>query len=213
MLEHIRDTHASVWGALRDRGNLGKGFPFISLYMMYAVSQHVEGFRILLDGGFDPMRLDVRQNAGVLFVMRVLNRAIFTRTKAPAFIGMLIYMAYGAVHCAAYFGLLPAVELVLEQKPELLAAPTHRKAGLRTPLHFAAIGNAAAVVTFLIARGAPVHVKDRYGKTPLYYARQFGHEEVAALLANSMGTSPVPPASSTGARKYQVAPEPEGGAK
>ena len=183
MLEHIRNAHADVWEYLKAEGNCGNGFPFMSMYIMMAISQNVEGFQVLLDGGFDPMRLDVRRNAFPMWLLRTLNRLVFNSKKAPSFLGMILYMAFGAIHVASYVGLLHAVEMIAERRPELIAAATPREAGGRTALHFAAIGNSPAVVSFLLSREAPLHVKDRFGKTPLDYARRFKHEDIVQLLA------------------------------
>ena len=176
-------TCGSTSSNLKAEGNCGNGFPFMSMYIMMAISQNVEGFQVLLDGGFDPMRLDVRRSAFPMGLLRTLNRLVFNSKKAPSFLGMILYMAFGAIHVASYVGLLHAVEMIAERRPELIAAATPREAGGRTALHFAAIGNSPAVVSFLLSREAPLHVKDRFGKTPLDYARRFKHEDIVQLLA------------------------------
>lgn len=37
-------------------------------------------------------------------------------------------------------------------------------------------------VQLLISEGADVNAKDKYGRTPLYYAEKLGHKEIAELL-------------------------------
>ena len=51
-----------------------------------------------------------------------------------------------------------------------------------TPLHFAAVHGRKEVAALLIAEGADVNTKDRWGKTPLHYAASKGQKEVATLL-------------------------------
>ena len=51
-----------------------------------------------------------------------------------------------------------------------------------TPLHFAAVHGRKEVAALLIAEGADVNTKDRWGKTSLHYAASKGHKEVATLL-------------------------------
>ncbi|MBW1902812.1 MAG: ankyrin repeat domain-containing protein [Deltaproteobacteria bacterium] len=54
--------------------------------------------------------------------------------------------------------------------------------GRRTPLHFAAVANNKEMVELFLANGANVYAKDQWGKTPLYWARSKGYEDVVELL-------------------------------
>jgi len=55
----------------------------------------------------------------------------------------------------------------------------------RMALHFAALYGQLDIVAALVKKGANVNEKDAAGKTPLDYANQYGHEEVAKLLKSS----------------------------
>ncbi|KAI8846420.1 asparaginase-domain-containing protein [Chytridium lagenaria] len=52
----------------------------------------------------------------------------------------------------------------------------------RTPLHIAASENQMEAVKILLSRGANVHVRDRYGHSPLYDAVRSRHQKVASVL-------------------------------
>ena len=53
-----------------------------------------------------------------------------------------------------------------------------------SPLHYAATGGNAAIVTLLLSRGAPIEARSPNGSTPLMMAARYGNEEaVDALLA------------------------------
>jgi ankyrin repeat protein len=53
-----------------------------------------------------------------------------------------------------------------------------------SPLHYAATGGSAAIVTLLLSRGAPLEARSPNGSTPLMMAARYGNEEaVDALLA------------------------------
>jgi len=52
----------------------------------------------------------------------------------------------------------------------------------KTPLSLAASIGCCAVVEKLLARGAHINAKDRYGRTPLDWADRAGHKEVVKLL-------------------------------
>lgn len=50
------------------------------------------------------------------------------------------------------------------------------------PLHYAASEGRETIVEILIAKGADVDLRDRHGRTPLYWARRGGHDDIADLL-------------------------------
>ncbi|KAJ3108160.1 hypothetical protein HDU97_002072 [Phlyctochytrium planicorne] len=52
----------------------------------------------------------------------------------------------------------------------------------RTPLHIAASEHQVEAVKILLSHGANVHVRDRYGHSPLYDAVRSRHEDVAFVL-------------------------------
>ena len=53
----------------------------------------------------------------------------------------------------------------------------------RTALHLAAADGRAEAVTFLLAHEHPIHVRDRWGSTPLDEARREGHDAVIEILS------------------------------
>ncbi|KAJ3287973.1 hypothetical protein HK104_008387 [Borealophlyctis nickersoniae] len=55
----------------------------------------------------------------------------------------------------------------------------------RTPLHVAACENNYSVVEFLLRNGSTVHIRDRFGHSPLWDAAQSGHAEIAKLLRHA----------------------------
>lgn len=72
------------------------------------------------------------------------------------------------------------VERLLQRMPALAKA-VHPSTGM-TLLHQAARHGCTALVGRLLASGASVNARNRWGLTPLHYAARFGHPEVARLL-------------------------------
>ena len=70
---------------------------------------------------------------------------------------------------ASYFGVLQAVDLLIERGADV--SSTANPQGM-TPLHLAVIGGHEDVVTRLIAAGADVSLEDKRGRTALAYAEQ-----------------------------------------
>ena len=60
----------------------------------------------------------------------------------------------------------------------------------RTPLHVAASSGQAAMVQWLLERGASVHVRDSADQTPLMAAVMAGHLEVSlvSLILTELGS-------------------------
>lgn len=56
----------------------------------------------------------------------------------------------------------------------------------RTALHLAACEDQIQAVRYLLAHGHPVHVRDRWGATPLDEALREEHSEIAALLSEAV---------------------------
>ena len=102
------------------------------------------------------------------------------------------------LHYAAENGNLVAIKL-------LLSDGRHGHISLRTSqnstaLHYAAVGNHEAVVSFLLESNAPVNAQDSLGNTPLHYAIAFDHLPCVYLLlahganmriANNNGETPL----------------------
>jgi ankyrin repeat protein len=96
-----------------------------------------------------------------------------------------LLLARGArvdVHIAAALGMAPRVDRFLEETPDLAA-----KAGSwqRYPLHWAASGGHRALVENLLAIGAGVNTRDRFGCTPLHLAAELGREETVRVLLDA----------------------------
>lgn len=65
-----------------------------------------------------------------------------------------------------------------------------QKDGMVPPLITAALYNCGEVVEFLISKGAVVDIKDKKGKTALYYATAQKHQNVIEMLLKA-GATPV----------------------
>ena len=74
-----------------------------------------------------------------------------------------------ALHVAAYFGVLQAVDLFLERGADV--SSTANPQGM-TPLHLAVIGGHLDVVSRLLAAGADISLEDKHGRTALAYAEK-----------------------------------------
>jgi ankyrin repeat protein len=70
------------------------------------------------------------------------------------------------LHCAAWKGHVPAVELLLDSGADVNAQSQNGHYG-GTPLHAAAHGNSRAVAELLVNRGADVQATSCNGRTPL----------------------------------------------
>lgn len=56
----------------------------------------------------------------------------------------------------------------------------------RTPLHFAAMNNRIVIAIYLIAKKEDINAKDVYGRTPMWYAIQRGHEHMVPVLCKCL---------------------------
>ncbi|KAH8743219.1 ankyrin repeat-containing domain protein, partial [Diaporthe sp. PMI_573] len=74
------------------------------------------------------------------------------------------------LYSASLKGYLSIVELLLDKGADHEVANGHRM----TPLHAASLGQAAETVNLLLQRGAPAHVRDVLGRTPIFYAIRSG---------------------------------------
>ena len=74
-----------------------------------------------------------------------------------------------ALHVASYFGILQAVDLLIERGADV--SSTANPQGM-SPLHLAVIGGHEDVVARLLAAGADVSVEDKRARTALSYAEQ-----------------------------------------
>lgn len=82
---------------------------------------------------------------------------------------------------ASKTGELSIVREILDSHPHLVNC-RDMEGRQSTPLHFAAGYNRLDVATFLIERGADVHIKDKGGLVPLHNACSYGHYEIVQLL-------------------------------
>lgn len=83
------------------------------------------------------------------------------------------------LHCAARFGLIEMVDVLLAYH----ANPHWLDSLGRTPLHAAAAGGHAPVIEQLIGVGADVNARDSvFGMTPLHLAARHGHADALWYL-------------------------------
>lgn len=86
---------------------------------------------------------------------------------------------YTALHWAAMRGNGAIVELLLAQGASVGAADRTFRA---TPLHLAVRAGHPGAVKALLNGGASISTKDKYGKTPVDYAKSAGNAELINLL-------------------------------
>ena len=84
-----------------------------------------------------------------------------------------------ALHCAALYGRLEAVQYLLQRG----ATVDLRNNYHQTDLHCAAINGHAAVARELALHGADPRLTDDSGSTPLQWAEQRGHGAIRAAIA------------------------------
>jgi ankyrin repeat protein len=91
------------------------------------------------------------------------------------------------ISSAAALGMKDAVEAMLEEDPDLVGKRLTPGDWGMQPLHLAAWRGHQEVVGRLLEHGANVDGVDDLGRTPLAYAEQGGHAEVANLLRKRAG--------------------------
>ncbi|KAI7972793.1 hypothetical protein EIK77_003939 [Talaromyces pinophilus] len=90
----------------------------------------------------------------------------------------------GALHLAAYFGLVTVVSELLQNGHDSSCVDTYGQ----TPLALAAANGHDKVVSFLRERpGVDLNCKDQYGRTPLSLAAEKGYETVVKELLKAHG--------------------------
>ena len=67
--------------------------------------------------------------------------------------------------------------------PVLIQWIVHQQVRGETALHYAAGWGCLAIATRLLEGGADLTLRDKYGKTALDWAREYGQSEVVALLS------------------------------
>jgi ankyrin repeat protein len=93
-----------------------------------------------------------------------------------------------ALHYAAYKGHSDIMELLLDRGADLnaIGGGFWDIEGF-TPLHCAARDNREDIVKILLGRGADPNSKDKYGRTPLQLATDYGCQDVVRVLRNFRG--------------------------
>lgn len=84
------------------------------------------------------------------------------------------------IHRAVRKGKLSKINFILVERPESVNARDKLLGG--TPLHTAAWGKNKAIIEVLVANGADIDAKDKYGKTPLAEAVVWGSIDVVETL-------------------------------
>ena len=168
---------------------------------------YVEALRLLLDAGVDPDTFDVSAMKGAFRLFRGLSNWLmrYRRAPSPGLLAMLGFAMNGTcLHIASYGGRLPCVKLLIERGSDV------NQQSLNTvrmsPLMSASAGGHDLVAEALLDAGANPNLKDKGGKTAARWARAFGHVGLARKLEARMT-----PRKTTGAKKYQVAPEADHG--
>ena len=118
-------------------------------------------------------------------IIRIVDFIAWLRPIAKlsdAFVLFAYVLRSTALHAAAYFGNLPAANLLLERGADVNS--TANPKGM-TPLILAAIGGHDDVVARLLAAGASPGAKDKRGRTALSYAEKLGRDAVRRRLLNA----------------------------
>ncbi len=89
-----------------------------------------------------------------------------------------------ALHLAAQYGHAAMIELLLDYGADINARTYQR--GL-TPLHWAACWGHCEGLGALLAGGADINARDHIGDTPLTWAEEYRHHDMARLLARLGG--------------------------
>ena len=69
----------------------------------------------------------------------------------------------------------------------IMSSINHANNGGRTALHYAARHGHLVIVEALLQHGATVNVHDHSRQTPLQLAMEYGHIDIALLLASVVG--------------------------
>ncbi|TKX19809.1 ankyrin repeat-containing protein 27 [Elsinoe australis] len=109
---------------------------------------------------------------------------VFTRTKRNVYSSPSLLLA-------SSLGIVPWMEAILNRRP-----PLHRvfpdpmkvknKDGY-SALHVAALTGQVEATQLLLDRKMDPNVKDEWNRTPLFFAEQFGHKQVATMLIQKGG--------------------------
>lgn len=91
----------------------------------------------------------------------------------------------GGIHKATKAGDVEKVKSLLAENPNLIK--TKDKMRGQTPLHTAAIAGQAGTAEVLLEAGADPNATDNKDKTPLYWAKDQGNDDVAELIADYGG--------------------------
>jgi uncharacterized protein len=131
----------------------------------------------LLDRGFDPNSPDEKGNVGLLLAMRGDSPKVATALLAHPGIRLDVANAAGetALMIAALRGQLDWCQRLIDRGAQV------NRAGW-TPLHYAASGPEAKVVTLMLDRGARIDAPSPNRTTALMMASRYGPDSAAEVL-------------------------------
>jgi ankyrin repeat protein/L-ascorbate metabolism protein UlaG (beta-lactamase superfamily) len=145
-----------------------------------AVSQGVETLHFLLDRGFD---IDEKDEAGRTPLILAIEFGNMEAARALILRGADINLANSEgivpMQIAVKKGSTDLIDLFIAKKADL--AVVEGRTG-KSMLHEAALRGNSAIVSKLLAAGAPKAVKDKEGYTALSYALKYGNKTTADLL-------------------------------
>lgn len=146
-------------------------------------AQHddADTFRLLISKGADPNR--ARRSDGYFPMHIAATRDsvnVLNALLPPGNPNHPLIDGFTSLHCAALFGRLNAVALLLSKG----ANPNSRANDGSTPLHVAAWHGDFKVVESLLAAGTNPSLKTINGHTPFDIATMFGHSAIANLLGS-----------------------------
>ena len=169
LLETLQDEFRKYFDAIITTQDvpMGLGMSLCSVAIGNG-SAPLELLKMILDEG-EPVDCYAPEATGIMGPI-LESMAVDDIATAPEYLMFFTHCTRTpAIHVASYFGILQAVDLLIERGADV--SSTANPQGM-SPLHLAVIGGHEDVVARLLAAGADVSLEDKRGRTALSYAEQ-----------------------------------------